>query len=115
MNVDIEIVAAAARILSEESLSVSLINCTLELDLLIPKLTTNVDVGSLCSHTESDNKSTLNELVRVMPKDFSILASTRLGLISVDNEVRGATIGNLGHERVLESSGETGATTSTET
>ena len=115
MNINIEIIATAASILSEETLFVCLIDSTLKLNLFVPELTTDVDVSSLSSHTETNNKSTLNEFVRIMSQNFSILAGTWLGLITVDDEVGRTTIGNLGHEGVFKSGGETSTTTTAQT
>jgi hypothetical protein len=56
MHVDIEVVAAVAGVLAKEALSVSLVNCSLQLDLLVPKLASDVDVGGLGSHRETHQK-----------------------------------------------------------
>ena len=58
------------------------------LESFIPELTSAVDVSSLSSHSETNDKSTFNKLMRVMSQDFSIFASSWLGLISVNDEIR---------------------------
>ena len=88
MGVDIKIIATSAGILSKESLSICLLNCSIELKSFIPEFTSNIDVSSLGSHGESDNEGTLDKLVRIMSQNFSIFASSWLGLISIDYQVR---------------------------
>ena len=56
--------------------------------MFVPELTTDVDVGSLGPHAKADDKGAFNKLVGVMAQDFTILAGSRLGLISVDHQVR---------------------------
>ena len=87
MHNDIKVVATATGILSDKTLGVGLINSFLKLQLLVPELTTYVDVRSLGPHTEADDESTLNKLVRVMSEDLSVLASAWLGLIRIDHQV----------------------------
>ena len=81
MHDHIEIVAATAGVFADKSLLVGLINGSLKLDLLVPKLTSDVDVGSLGTHAKTNDKSTFNELVWVVSKDLTILASSWLRLI----------------------------------
>jgi hypothetical protein len=78
LNVDIEVIATSAGVLAEEALGIGLINCALELNLLIPELASHVDVSGLGSHTETNNESAFDELVRIVSKDFSILACAGL-------------------------------------
>jgi hypothetical protein len=85
VDVDIEIVATAACVLSQETLSVGLLDCTLKLVDLIPELTAYVNISGLSAHGETDNQRTLDELVRVVTQNLSVLASTRLRLVRVDN------------------------------
>ena len=87
VHVDIEVVARVASVLAEEALFVGLIDSSLKLDLLVPELATDVDVGSLGTHAEADDKSALDELVWVVSEDLTVLASARLRLIRVDNQV----------------------------
>lgn len=87
MHNDIKVVATATGILSDKTLGVGLINSFLKLQLLVPELSTHVDVRSLGPHTEADDESTLNKLVRVMSEDLSVLASAWLGLIRIDHQV----------------------------
>jgi len=83
----VEIVAAAAGVFTDESFLVGLVNGTLELDLLVPELTSDVDVGGFGAHAETDDKCTFDELVWVVSKNLTILARAWLGLICVDNQV----------------------------
>jgi hypothetical protein len=66
LDVNIEIVATSASIFANEALSISFINCPLKLNLLVPEFTANIEVGSLSSHAETNDESTLDKLVRIM-------------------------------------------------
>jgi hypothetical protein len=69
-------------------------------------------------HGTTSNKTSLNQLVRVLPHDLTILASTGLALVGVDDQVSrgGAVLPALGvHERPLHSTWETSAAASSQT
>ena len=87
MSVHIEIIARAASILAEETFVVRLLDGLLKLETFIPKLTTHVDVSSLCSHTEAHDQSTFDEFMWVMSQNLTILACSRLRFVSVDYQV----------------------------
>jgi hypothetical protein len=74
LDVNVKVIARATGILAKETLLIGFVNCSLELDLLIPEFSTNINICSLSSHTETDNQCSLDELVRVMSQYFSILA-----------------------------------------
>ena len=87
MDNHIEVVAAAACVLSNETLRVGLIDGSLQLLLLVPELTTNVDVSCFGAHAKAHNQGAFDELVRVVAQDLAVLASAGFGLIRVDDEV----------------------------
>ena len=84
---DIEVVTTATSVLTNKTLGVGFIDRTLELHLLVPKLTSHVDVGSLGTHAESDDECTFHKLVGVMSQDLTILASSWLRLVRINYEV----------------------------
>jgi len=88
MSIDIKVVASATGVLSKETLGISFLNCSIELKSLIPELTSNVNVGGLGSHGESNDKCTFDKFVRIMSHDFSVLACSWLRLICVNHQVR---------------------------
>jgi len=92
LNINIEVIATSASILSNEALLVCLINSSLKLDLLIPEFSSHVNVSCFGSHTESDKKCAFNEFMRVMSQNFSIFASSWLGLVTINDEIIGASI-----------------------
>jgi len=53
----------------------------------IPELSTDINVSSSCTHGKTYNQSSFDELVRIVTQNLSVLASARLGLISVNDEV----------------------------
>lgn len=107
MEVDVEVVARAAGVLTDKTSLVSFLDGALKDSGLVVELTTDVDVrssalerslsvvlpirvlqdSSTYVHGASSNQAALEELVRVLPHDLAILASTRLTLIGVDNQV----------------------------
>jgi len=56
----------------------------------MPKLASDIDVGSLGSHTVAYNKGSFHQLVRIESQDFSVLASARLRLIGINDEIGGS-------------------------
>ena len=109
MEVDVEVVARATGVLTDKTSLVSFLNGALEDSGLVVELTADVDVRSsalnnCCQsrflvrvlqyfqtyvHGASCDQASLEELVWVLPHDLTILASTRLTLIGVDNQVPG--------------------------
>ncbi len=53
-------------------------------------------------------EATLDELVRVMPHDFPVLAGAGFSLVRVDDKVMGTAVGRLRHKGPLETGGEPG-------
>ena len=51
------------------------------------KFTADIDVSSVGVHGSTSDKTALNEFVRVTAHDFAVLASSRLALVSVDDEI----------------------------
>ena len=84
MDNDIEVVARAAGVLTEEALFIGLIDGTLELVDFVPELTTDVNISSLGAHTETNNKGAFDKFVRVMTHDLTVFAGSRLGFIGID-------------------------------
>lgn len=91
VDIDIKVIARIACILSEEALGIGFVDSTLQLNLFVPELTTNVDVSSFGTHGEANNKSSFNEFVGIVSHDFTVLASTWLRFVSVDHQVLGST------------------------
>ena len=84
---NIEVISRPTGILSDHALGIGLFDCLLKLNLLVPELASPVNVGSLCSHTETNNEGSFDKLMRVMSQDLSVFASARLRLVRVDNQV----------------------------
>ena len=91
MNVDIKVIATSTSVLSDKSLVVGFLNSSLELESLEPEFTSDVNIGGLCSHGETNDEGSFYEFVRVISQNLSVLAGSRLRLISVDNQVGGST------------------------
>ena len=87
MNDHIEVVATTTSVLSDESLLICLVDGSLQLDLLVPELASNVDVGCLGAHAEANYESAFDKLVWVVSQDLSILAGARLRLVRVYHKI----------------------------
>ena len=87
MNTYIEIISGATSILTNQSLSVSFFDCLSQFIGFKPELSSNVDIRSFGSHSEAHNKSAFYQFVRIVPQDFSVLASARLRLVRINNKI----------------------------
>eukprot|EP01139_Manchomonas_bermudensis_P011216 Amastigsp_a342364_35.p2 type:complete len:301 gc:universal Amastigsp_a342364_35:929-27(-) len=114
VGVDVERVARAARVLSQEPRLVRLGNGAVERLGLAIELAAHVDVRGLGAHRKARNETPLDELVRVMTHDLAVLARPGLALVGVDDKVLGAPVVGLQHERPLEPGGEPSTATATE-
>ena len=88
MSIDIEIVTGTTGILAEETLVVSLLNCSLELQAFVPEFTSYVNIGGLSSHSKTNDQGAFNQFVWIMSENLPVLASAWFRLISVNNQVR---------------------------
>ena len=87
VGIDIKVVATTASILSKEALVICFFDCSFELESLVPKLTSAIDIGSLGSHSEPADEGTLDKLMWVKSEDLSIFTGTWLRFIGVDDEI----------------------------
>jgi hypothetical protein len=71
---DIEVKATVAGILAKEAFRIGFVNCSLQLDLLVPELAPDINVGGLGSHCKAHKQSAFDKLVRVVPHNFTIFA-----------------------------------------
>merc|ERR1719295_1994712 len=101
---DVEVVSASARVLTQESLVVGLFDGHLEVGGLVVELSPDVDVSGSGSHGP-----TRNQLVGVVSHNLSVLASARLSLVGVDDQVLGPAVVRLVHEGPLHAGGKSGA------
>ena len=107
MNIDIKIISRSTGIFTDQTFCISLffknsnliiftkeilksfyfINSLLDNCSFIPELSTDINISSSCAHGKTNNQSSFNELVWVVTQNLSVLASARLGLISVNDKV----------------------------
>ncbi len=92
MHIDVKVIATTTCIFANESLLVGFINSLLQLVGFVPELPSDIDVASFSFHAEAYNESSLDQFVRVVSQDFSILAGARFRLISIDNKVGGSIL-----------------------
>mmetsp|Transcript_13075 Transcript_13075/g.19572 ORF Transcript_13075/g.19572 Transcript_13075/m.19572 type:complete len:282 (+) Transcript_13075:359-1204(+) len=92
----------SACILSEETLFVCFSNCFLHCHCFCPKFSADINISSACAHCSSSDDTSLYKFVRFVPHDFSVLASTWFGFISIDDKVVRSSIRGLWHKRPLQ-------------
>lgn len=92
VDVNIEIVAGSAGVLANEAVGVGLVDGSLEDGGLLDEFTSDVDVGGGRVHGSAGDEASLDELVWVLSHDLAVLASSRLALIGVDDEVTGLAV-----------------------
>ena len=112
MNIDVD--ATALHVLAKQAGVVGFFHRSFETrEWLVHELATHVVVRDRRTHRVSGNRHTLDEAVRVVPEDFTIVAGARFGFVRIDNEVLLAVI-VLRHEAPLESCREARTTASTQ-
>eukprot|EP00227_Mantoniella_beaufortii_P011202 CAMPEP_0197590548 /NCGR_PEP_ID=MMETSP1326-20131121/11475_1 /TAXON_ID=1155430 /ORGANISM="Genus nov. species nov., Strain RCC2288" /LENGTH=441 /DNA_ID=CAMNT_0043155651 /DNA_START=195 /DNA_END=1517 /DNA_ORIENTATION=- len=109
VDVDVEVDAAPARVLAQEPRGVRLVACPLQGEALVDVLPADVDVARARAHGGARDQAPLDQLVRVVPHDFAVLARAGLGLVGVDDQVGRTAVRYLWHEGPLEAGGEAGA------
>ena len=118
VDVDVEVVAGATGVLSDETSLVGLLDSTLKNSGLVVELATDVNVGGSAVHGTASDQTSFEQLVGVLAHNLTILAGSGFTLIGVDYQVAGLVVlvpVLEVHEGPLHTRGETSATTSTET
>merc|ERR1740129_137380 len=110
----VKVVAGAASVGSKEAGIIGFLDGLLQVGGLVVELSSDVNVASSGTHGGTSNQATLHQGVRVVPHDFTVLASSRLTFVSIDDQVLGAAIVRLVHEAPLESTGESSSTPSSQ-
>ena len=98
-HIHVHVPTGARSVLAEHSLCVRLLDRDVQLVRLVPELTSHVDVRCVCSHGEPGDEASLDELVRVVSHDLSVLARAGLRLVCVDDQIVRSTVADLRHER----------------
>jgi hypothetical protein len=57
-------------------------------------------------HGAGGQQAALDQMVRIVPQDFAVLAGAGLGFVGVDNQVMRAAVIDLGHEGPFEAGRE---------
>merc|ERR1719209_143157 len=106
----VKVITGAAGVGPKEAGIIGLLDSLLQVGGLIVELSSDVDVASPGAHGSTSNEAALNQGVRVVTHDLTILASSRLTFVSIDHQVFRATIVGLVHEAPLETAGESSST-----
>ena len=106
----VKVVAGAASVGSKEAGIIGFLDGLLQVGGLVVELSSDVDVASPGTHGSTSNQAALHQGVRVVTHDLTILASSRLTFVSIDDQVLWATIIRLVHEAPLETTGESSST-----
>src|SRR5262249_21732654 len=96
-------------VLADQFGFVSLIDRRLEPLAFSYELTPHINVTGVSPHGEARDQAALDEKVRIVAHDVTILTGTGLRLIGVDHKIMGPVAGLLGHKRPLEPGREPGA------
>ncbi|WPK23735.1 hypothetical protein PUMCH_000980 [Australozyma saopauloensis] len=117
VDVDIKVVTGATSVLTNQASLVSLVDGLLQHNGFVIELTTDVNVGGSSVHTSTSQQTALNQLVRVLSDDLTILTGTRLTLIGINDQVTRTWVlvpSWRVHERPLETRWETSASTASQ-
>mmetsp|Transcript_13585 Transcript_13585/g.38917 ORF Transcript_13585/g.38917 Transcript_13585/m.38917 type:complete len:207 (+) Transcript_13585:780-1400(+) len=101
VEIDIEIVPGATRILSDQPGLVRFVNSLIQHHCLVEVFATDVDVCGAGTHGVSGHQASFDQLVRIFSHNLAVLASSWFGFVSVDNQERGTAISRLRHEAPL--------------
>ena len=110
----VKVVAGATGIGAKEASIISLPDGLLKVGGLVVELSSDVDVPSSGTHGSTSHQASLHQGVRIVAHDLTILASSWLTFISVDNQVLWAAIVGFVHEAPLEATGESSTTPTSE-
>src|SRR5579859_1300887 len=116
MKVDIKAVSTSTTIFPEISSFISLIDCPLHLHSLFIKLTPNINITSRSIHRPSHNNTPLDQLMRILPHNLSVLTRPRLTLISINHKIPWPRIflpARFIHEREFQARGESSTSSTT--
>lgn len=92
VDVNIEVVACAAGVLTDETSLVGFVDGPLEDGCFVVEFTTDVDVGGGGVHRTTDNEATLDQFVGILAHDLTVFACARFTFIGVDDQVSGSGI-----------------------
>merc|ERR1711973_503242 len=81
----------------------------LEVCCLVVEFSSDVNVSGPCAHSTSCDQASFNQLVGVVTHNLSVLASSWLSFVCVDDEVLWSAVVWLVHEGPLHARGEAGA------
>src|SRR4029079_10317163 len=70
---------------------------------LADELATYIDVAGLRAHRETGDQAALDQEMRIVPHDLSVLAGAGLGFVGIDDEILWPAVRLLRHERPLQS------------
>ncbi|GJD83145.1 hypothetical protein HPGCJGGD_1008 [Methylobacterium haplocladii] len=109
VDVDVEGVAVDV-VLADELGRVGLVDRALQRVLLGNVFTADVDVAGMRRHREGGDQAALDQEVRIVPHDLSVLAGAGLRFVGIDDEIVRPPVRLLRHERPLQAGREAGAT-----
>merc|ERR1719400_1763539 len=110
----VKVITRAAGVGPKEAGIIGLPDGLLQIGSLVVELSSDVDVTSPGTHSGTSNQAALHQGVRVVAHDLTILASSWLAFIGIDNQVFGAAVIRFVHEAPLETTGESSTAPSPE-
>ena len=108
VQINLDVIAGAAGILTNEAGGIGLLDRRLQPLRLGVEFAADVDVGGGASHPGPGQHAAFEQFVRLVAQDVAVLAGARLALIGIDDEIAGP-VALLRHEGPFEAGRETGA------
>ena len=102
MQVEVEVETRLAGILADQARVIGLINRGLKRLTLPDIFAANIDVAGIGPHGEGRDQRAFDQRMGIMAHDLPVLAGAGFGFVGVDDEVGGAPVRLLGHERPFE-------------
>ena len=115
VQIKIEIPTRASGILTQKPRVIAFVDRSLQSLTFANVLAANVDITRVGVHGERRDQTAFDQRVRIVAHNLAVFAGARLAFVSVDHQIRRATIAFLGHKAPLQTGGETRTTTATQT
>ena len=107
MHIDVKRPAGAACVRPQQPRLIGLVHGAVERRGFVVEFTADIDVSRVRAHRKTGDETAFDQLVRVVPQDVAVLASTGLALVAIDDEIVRSAFGLLlGHEGPLQAGRE---------
>ena len=105
---DVEVPAVDV-VLADQPVVIGFLHGMLEVLALADEFAAHIDDRGMRIHGAAREQRAFDQMMRIVPQDFAVLAGAGLGLVGIDDEVVRTPVVDLGHEGPFERRRETGA------